>query len=282
MSRSRDDVVLPTSDDELLALAAPDTPGASDRDGLFDDDAPIRRWSRENAVVMGGGCALLLEVAHPLVAAGVARHSAFREDPFGRLQRTLAAVSSIVFGARVEAVAAARRVETAHRDVHGRLGRQVGPFTADARYSARDPELVAWVWMTVAWTTVRVRERLLEPAFPAELDAFHRDHARVARLLGVPSELAPSTHEGFGRSFDRIRCEALAVGDEARAVAGALLGRGGPGPGAPLPGGGLARALAAALLPEELREPYGLDWGPDSEQRLARLAERIRRLRGPR
>ena len=64
------DLQLPATDDELLALAFPQGP-VGDRAGLFDDDAPIRRLSRENAVVMGGGCALLLEVAHPLVAAGV-------------------------------------------------------------------------------------------------------------------------------------------------------------------------------------------------------------------
>jgi uncharacterized protein (DUF2236 family) len=247
--------------------------------GLFDDEAPIRRWSRENAVVMGGGCALLLEVAHPLVAAGVARHSDFRRDPFGRLQRTLAAMSAIVFGSAEQAEAAVRSIERAHEPVRGTLGRPAGAFAADAKYSGRDPELVAWVWATLAWTTVRVHERLLEPFDAAELEAFHADQARVAQLLGLSPERVPATRAAFEAYFAGVRREQLFVTDEARAIAEALFSAPASGLVAGVPGVGLARALATSLLPAELREPFGLGWSAADEERLDRFAEQVRRLR---
>ncbi len=80
--------MLVTDDEELLRRAGiVDPPPAIE--GLFHEGCWLRKISREKVLLFGGGRALLLEVAHPLVAAGVADHSNFREDPFGRLQRTL-------------------------------------------------------------------------------------------------------------------------------------------------------------------------------------------------
>ena len=79
------DIYAPDPCDELLALAGVTAPPAPER-GLFRADSWLRRVSAESVLLLGGGRALLLEVAHPLVAAGVARHSRFREDPLGRLQ----------------------------------------------------------------------------------------------------------------------------------------------------------------------------------------------------
>jgi uncharacterized protein (DUF2236 family) len=98
---------LPADDDALLAHAGIDR-SLPVREGLFRENGWLRRVSREPCVLFGGGCALLLEVAHPLVAAGVAEHSDFRRDPFGRLQRTLAAISALALEPRDAALAAAR------------------------------------------------------------------------------------------------------------------------------------------------------------------------------
>src|SRR5919197_1242574 len=69
-----------------------------DTDGYFADDSVIRRVSRELLLLLGGGRALLMQVAHPLVAAGVAEHSDYRENPWARLFRTLDVTTRIVFG----------------------------------------------------------------------------------------------------------------------------------------------------------------------------------------
>ena len=135
-------------------------------------------------------------------------------------------------------------------------------------------------WATLAWTTVRVHERLLEPPSASDLEAFHRDQARVARLLGLPGDAVPSTRAGFLSWFDAVRRERLHVTSQARAIAEALFAPTGGGAVAGLPGAGLARALASSLLPEELRGPYGLHWSVENEARLDRFVHSVRQLRG--
>src|SRR5215472_3615956 len=107
-------------DHALLAHAGIDA-SLPEREGLFREEGWLRRVSREPAVLFGGGCALLLEVAHPLVAAGVAEHSDFQRDPFGRLQRTLAAITAIALEPRGAALAAAHGVVRVHERVRGSL-----------------------------------------------------------------------------------------------------------------------------------------------------------------
>src|ERR671930_365555 len=99
-----------------------------DTDGYFADDSVIRRVSRELLLLLGGGRALLMQVAHPLVAAGVAEHSDYREKPWRRLEQTMNAVWSLVFGTRAEADRTSARVRSLHSTVHGRLPAAAGPF----------------------------------------------------------------------------------------------------------------------------------------------------------
>jgi uncharacterized protein (DUF2236 family) len=82
--------------------------------GLFGQGAVIWRGNREGVLLVGGGAALILQVAHPLVAAAVAEHSNYREDPWGRLYRTLDLTTRVVFGDVRTAEVAARRIRAAH------------------------------------------------------------------------------------------------------------------------------------------------------------------------
>src|SRR5215831_7976655 len=139
----------PHDDTALLAQTGIDPlPPASE--GLFRAGSWLRRIHGESALIFGGGRALLLEVAHPLVAAGVAEHSKFRTDPLGRLRRTLDAMHAIGFGDRAAALAAARGVHRAHARVHGRLSADAGAaYPAGTPYHGREVELVVWVWATL-------------------------------------------------------------------------------------------------------------------------------------
>src|SRR5438270_11377626 len=87
--------------------------------GLFPDNAVIRRVSSESILLLGGGRALLMQLAHPKVAAGVADHSGFEADPFGRLRRTLDATYNIVFGTEEEAQLTASKLWAVHERVTG-------------------------------------------------------------------------------------------------------------------------------------------------------------------
>jgi uncharacterized protein (DUF2236 family) len=267
---------LPESDDELLALAGiRDLPPA--REGLFRDGSWLRRVSSERVLLFGGGRALLLEVAHPLVAAGVAEHSDFRSDPFGRLQRTLDAMSTLTFADRERALAAARRVESAHERVRGVLGESLGRFPVGTSYDGRAPDLVCWVWATLVDTAWIVYQHFVAPLDGAAREAYYADHCVLARLLGVPADRVPPDWAAFRRYFDgMLEGDALCVGSQAREIAESVLH-----PPSGLGGAGTVRLVTAGLLPERLREAFGLPWDEDRAARLAALEASVRGLRRP-
>src|SRR5437660_12330623 len=104
-------------------------------EGLLPADSIARRIDREMFILLGGTAALLLQVAHPLVAAGVDQHSDFRRSPHRRLLRTLDTTLAIVFGDRPRATAAIDRINGRHASVRG-------VAAGGAAYSARDPRLL--------------------------------------------------------------------------------------------------------------------------------------------
>jgi len=268
---------LPSDDDGLLALAGLSDPPAPD-EGLFQEGCWLRRVSAESVLLFGGGRALLLEVAHPLVAAGVAEHSKFRAEPFGRLQRTLEAMSAITFQDQPTALAAARSVERAHDRVRGRLARAAGPFAAGTAYSGRDPELMRWVWATLVDTALVVYQRFVAPLDHAGLAAYYADQCVVARVLGIPAALVPPTWSEFHDYFEGVvASDVLTVTPTAREIGEVVLNP----PGGAV-GGRRIRLITAGLLPARLRDAFGLAWDAESAARLEALTASVRALRSAR
>jgi uncharacterized protein (DUF2236 family) len=267
-------MALPLDDAELLAFAGIDRPPPPE-EGLFRSGSWLRRVSGEPVLLFGGGRALLLEIAHPLVAAGVAEHSSYRSDPFGRLQRTLEAMTAIVFRDRAAALAAARGVERSHRRVTGRLAEAAGRFPAGTPYSGRDPELMLWVWATLVDTAVLVYRRFVGDLDAAALRAYYADHRSVVRVLGVPGERVPPTWEDFRAWFDAtLESDSLAVTPTGREIAKTVLE-----PAAAIADARKLRLITTGLLPPRLREAFGLAWDDVSAARLEALAAKVRSLR---
>src|SRR4051794_6004331 len=151
--------------------------GMSDT-GLFGPDSLTWRVNREGALLLGGGRALLLQVAHPSVAAGVAQHSNYREDPFGRLYRTLDTVTTVVFGSTAEAKEAAARLHRIHTRVKGE--------TEDgAAYVATDPTLIMWVHATLVDTSLLVYETYVGPLSQAEREQYYEEQKLLGEQYGV-------------------------------------------------------------------------------------------------
>src|ERR1700704_720385 len=119
--------------------------------GLYEDDSITRRVNRENILLLGGGRALLMQLAHPKVAAGVDDHSDFRPRPIRRLRRTVVMTMAIVFGKRETALAAARSVNQAHGRVQGE------------DYRALDPDLLLWVHATLVDSALVTYEKFVPP-----------------------------------------------------------------------------------------------------------------------
>src|SRR5260370_13856154 len=147
---------------------------------LLPPNSVARRVGRELFGPLGGTASLLMQVAHPLVAAGVERHSDFRRDPFGRLRRTLNTTLAVVFAEPGQARAALRRIDRRHGPVRG--------TTAEGRrYDARDPALLLWVQATLVLTSLRLYEAVLGRLSPVDREAYWQEAPPVAPLLPSPT-----------------------------------------------------------------------------------------------
>ncbi len=230
--------------------------------------------------MLGGGRALLLQVAHPLVAAGVAEHSGFREDPWKRLAGTMNAVWAVVFGTRAQADRAAARVRAMHGKVNGTLAAPMGPFPAGTRYSALDPELLLWVHATLVDSALLVHSQWVKGVSEEDRDAYYEDMKTCARLFGTPPDVIPATYRDFCAYVDRmLASDEVCVTDTAREIARTVLH-----PPLPLPLRPAMEAVnlvTASLMPPRLRREYGLAWGPIRAAMLTGSRECIRRIAMP-
>ena len=225
----------------------------------FEPESAIRRIGRESVLMLGGARALLLQAAHPLVAAGIVEHSDYAADPWRRLGRTLHALYTVVFGTCAEADAAGVRVRAAHRRVHGRIRVPMGIFPAGTRYSASDPELQVWVHSTLVTTGIAMHEAYVGPLMHEERETFYEEMKVVAQVFGVPDGVLPGTIDDLDAYEQRLLDEGvLCVTDAARLVAQTVLSPPVPAAFRP-PLIALARA-SAGLLPPQLREQYGVRW----------------------
>jgi uncharacterized protein (DUF2236 family) len=246
------------------------------RDGYFPPESVIRRVGNTPITpFLGGGPAVLLQVAHPLVAAGVTGHSDYRRDLWRRLWRTLLALYLITYGTRAEAERAGEAVQAVHARVQGRTDVELGRFPAGTPYSASDPELMLWVHATLVEGSLRAYHRFVQPLSPAEQERYYQEMAVVARLFGTPASVIPRSLAEFRDYFSaQIAGETISVTAPARDVAAVIVA-------APLPAPMRVlipahRLATAGLLPPRLRDEYGLRWGPLHELALPLAARTLR------
>jgi uncharacterized protein (DUF2236 family) len=234
------------------------TPG----DRWFADGRPIRRVHGDSAMFVGGIRALLLQSLHPLAMAGVAGHSGYRGDPWGRLQRTSYFLAVTSFGQTDDARAAIARVRAIHERVTG--------TAPDGRpYAASDPHLLTWIHIAEADSFLRAHSRFgAEPLDQAGRDGYVADIARIGAALGVPDP--PLTEAELADRISQYRPELQGTA-EARSAARFLLLR------PPLPAiargpYGVLAAAATSLLPGWARRPLYLPRLPLAETALVRPA----------
>ncbi|HUG35587.1 MAG TPA: oxygenase MpaB family protein [Candidatus Limnocylindrales bacterium] len=232
--------------------------------------------NRELALLIGAGRALLMQLAHPLVAAGVAAHSRFAEDPLGRLVRTLDPMYAMVFGPPDRTAAAMARLRATHARVAGVLPEAIGAYPAGTRYDAGDPALALWVHGTLIDTGVLVYGRFVAPLAPVERARYYADSRELASMLGIPEALTPPTLVAFERYMaETIASDALAVGPTARDLARLVFRP--PAARSLRAIGPIVELVTAGLLPGRLRDMYGYRWSPGRERLVAVAAWLLRR-----
>jgi uncharacterized protein (DUF2236 family) len=228
----------------------------------FAEDRPIRVVHGDSAMFVGGLRALLLQSLHPLAMAGVAAHSGYRGDPWGRLQRTSYFLAVTTFGVEADALAAIERVRRVHQRVRG--------TAPDGRpYAASDPHLLRWVHVAEVDSFLATHQRFgSRPLDAAERDAYVADTARVARALGVLDP--PESEAELADALAAFRPE-LRGTREARAAARFVLLRP-PLPTVVRPAYAALASAAVASLPAWARWPLRLPYLPLTEAAVARPA----------
>jgi uncharacterized protein (DUF2236 family) len=252
----RDRVVGPNADARHVELFD------SAEAGWFDEDAPIRRVHGDASMFVGGLRALLFQSLHPRAMAGVAQHSDYKGDPWGRLQRTADFLAATTFGPASQAEQAAAIVHRVHKRV-------VGTTRSGEPYAANDPHLLRWVHLAEIDSFLSAHDRLgHEPLLGKERDEYVSNTAVVARALGVIEP--PVTEAELRAQLSAFRPE-LGGTPEAREAARYLLVQ----PPLPIAGRaayGLIGAAAVSLMPVWTRWPLRLPWLPFSEATLGRGA----------
>jgi uncharacterized protein (DUF2236 family) len=246
------------------------------RDGYFAPESVIRRIGNSPLTpFLGGGPAVLLQVAHPLVAAGVVRHSDYRRDLWRRLGRTLQALYLITFGTKAEAERAGEAVRAVHSRVRGRTDARLGRFPSGTPYSADDPDLMLWVHTTLVEVSLSVYERFVHPLSAEDQERYYRDMALIARLFGTPAAVIPRSLPDFRDYFAaQLEGDTITVTQPAREVAEVILEASLPAPMRLLVPA--HRLATAGLLPPRLRCEYGLRWSPFHEVALPVAAQAVR------
>jgi len=231
---------------------------ASDNEGLYGPASEAWRLNREAMLLLGAGPrALLLQLAHPLVAAGVDEHSDFRADPWRRLQGTLRSYLTIVYGTASAARAEIRRLNGLHRTIAG------------DGYTARDPDLSMWVHATLVDTTIAAYDAWLEPLPRDRRARYYAETVPIGRAFGVPADRLPADLDAFEAYVASMLAPGgpIRVSPVARELAHAVLHPPlGPvlPPLAAVPPQLYAWTLwpSIGLLPASVRSDYGFRWGP--------------------
>lgn len=237
-----------------------DTPG----ERWFAEDSMIRRVHADPSMFVGGLRALLLQSLHPLAMAGVAQHSDYKGDPWGRLQRTSYFLAVTTFGTAKDAAAAVAMVRSIHERVSG--------TTSDGRpYSAGDPHLLRWVHVAEVDSFLTSYQRFSgSPLDKRGRDGYVADTARVAEELGIADP--PRSEQELRDQLTAFRPE-LESTPEARDAARYLLLRP-PVPWFARPPVALLQAAAVASLPAWARWPLRLPFVPVTEATVVQASGR--------
>jgi uncharacterized protein (DUF2236 family) len=235
------------------------------RPGLFAEESVIRRVNRENVLpLLGGGRALLMQVAHPKVAAGVDEHSDFRRHPIRRLRRTLLMTMAIVFGDRETAMSAARTVNQVHTRVRG------------DGYHALDPELLLWVHATLVDTALVTYETFVQRLTSTEREDFYQEMKLLGEMLGVPRDRFPARLNDFEAYMESMIAGPVRVDARSRELAREIM--------RPrlrlLPSVVMIPldVITAGLLPDVLREQFHLPWGRGQQRAFGIAVKTLPRI----
>src|SRR3954451_21843099 len=244
-------------------------PGA----GVVGPDTMNWEIDREALIFLRGGRGLLLQLAHPWVAAAIAEHSKTLADPIGRFHRTFDIVFAMVFGSLDRALLSSRQLHRRHGMIVGEMPETVGPFAAGSRYCANDIPSLRWVHATLVETALMAHDLVLPPLSAEDRERYWTESRLFGALFGLTVHDLPADWSGFAAyTAAMTQSDTLTVSPVAREIAGQIFGGARPWLRPPR----WYRALTANLLPERLRVGFGFEL----DERDKRAAENALRWTG--
>ncbi len=237
--------------------------------GLYGPASASWRVNREGVLLLASGPrALLLQLAHPIIAEGVNQHSDFQRDPWTRLERTVRSYLRIVYGSTTVARREIRRLNGFHRTIVGPIEDPRSLARFGERYDARDPQLSMWVHATLVESVATAYEAWVTPLSPDERRRLYEESLPIGRAFGIPVSLLPADIDAFNRYFADMRSSSGPVHPtpRARELARSVLS---PTLDALIPPlawvppmtYGWLQWPAIALLPADLRTEFEIPWG---------------------
>ncbi len=248
---------------------------AGAREGIFGPASVTWQVDREAALFLGAGRALLLQLAHPWVAAAVADQSRVFADPLGRFHRTFNVMFTMVFGTRDQAETMARRLYQRHAMVVGILPEPAGPFAAGSPYYANEVAALRWVHATLVETALLAHELVLPPLTSEQRERYWSEARLYAALFGIPPDSLPPDWGSFVAGNEAmVESGVLTVTSPARDIAQHIFS----GAATRVPPPKWYTAVTAQMLPPRLRRDFDLPFGEAEQRSAARALKWLRRI----
>jgi uncharacterized protein (DUF2236 family) len=238
--------------------------------GLFGPDSVSWNVNREAGLFLAAGRAILMQLAHPWVAAAIAEHSRTLHNPIGRFHQTFRVMFTMSFGSLEQAIGTARHLHLRHQSIRGTMPEAVGAYARDSRYEANEIRALLWVYATLIDCSVMAYDLILPALTSGERERYYTESRISAAFFGIPPDVWPRDWREFEDYMESMYLsDALAVSPVARHLARQVLS----GAGSWLQPPFWYRALTTELLPARLREEFQLSYG-EREQRSAARARR--------
>ncbi len=245
--------------------------------GFFGPDSMI--WELNRYIMpqgFGAGRALLLQTAHPVIAAGIDDHSEVRADPLERGRRTFSFMYTMMYGSVPQALNAANDVHKIHQQVRGRIDADdaTEEFKLGSEYYANELEAMIWV-QAVLWDTLVVTyEQLQRKLTYEEKERFYEETKLFAMLFGIPRDKMPANWAEFER-YNRYMWRRLEVSPAGKQLAEDLFDQSNPVLMVLMP---IQKNFTNYNLPPRIREQYGweeMGWFGNTFYKSARLTAKV-------
>jgi uncharacterized protein (DUF2236 family) len=244
-------------------------------EGIFGPASLTWRIDREAVIFLGAGRALLLQLAHPWVAAAIAEHSRTFADPIGRFHRTFEVVFTMVFGSLDQALAVAQHLHQRHAMIVGLLPEVVGPFDKGSPYCANEVSALRWVHATLVETALMAHDLILPALTVDERERYWAESRLFGALFGLaPADLPADWAAFVAYNEAMVQSDILSVSTAARDIAGQIFFGGRTWLRPPR----WYQALSVQMLPERLSMGFGFRFDEHERRAAERALAWIRRV----